>query len=479
MRGEVLLAASSAEVVAPLLHASVGLSFWGGVCPQTSEVIDRHHPLHGERLENCVLALPSGRGSCTGSQVILELLLAGRAPSAILLRQRDEIICLGVIVAQELFGRAIPIVSLGEHGFDALSHAAQAGCEGVRVHPNGTVELLPGEGEAAAAAADAAALPPMPTPTPTPTPTPVRLSRSDLAMLAGAEGAAAAVAMRIVKRVAELQGASELLSVSQVHIDGCTYIGEASLMFARRLVDSGGRVRVPTSLNAISVDQRRWRELGVRPALGEPASALGDAYVELGATPTFTCAPYLLEGSAPAAGEHIGWGESNAVVFANSCLGARTQKTADFLDVCIALTGRAPAAGVHLDCNRRARLVLSLPNLDAATLDDSFYPTLGYLCGLEAEGRVPVVTGLETASPTRDDLKAFSAAFGTTASTPLFHLAGVTPEAPDVATALGGDDHGSSGAVRRSISRAALAAAFSRLNSSSASEVQLGDLISW
>ena len=118
-------------------------------------------------------------------------------------------------------------------------------------------------------------------------------------------------------------------------------------------------MRVPTTLNAISVDYRRWRELGVPQATGERAAALADAYLALGATPSFTCAPYLLE-SAPAAGEHVGWGESNAVVYANSVLGARTQKYADFLDACVALTGRAPAAGAHLDDGRRATLCRSL-----------------------------------------------------------------------------------------------------------------------
>ena len=172
-------------------------------------------------------------------------------------------------------------------------------------------------------------------------------------------------------------------------------------------------------------------------ATGERAAALADAYLAIGATPSFTCAPYLLE-SAPAAGEHVGWGESNAVVYANSVLGARTQKYADFLDACVALTGRAPAAGAHLDDGRRATLELRIPALPpAATRDDSVFPTLGYACGLHAEGRVAVLSGLEDAAPTADELKAFSAAFGTTAAAPLFHIAGVTPEAPTVAAAVG------------------------------------------
>ena len=142
--------------------------------------------------------------------------------------------------------------------------------------------------------------------------------------------------MQLVLRMAELQGASELLDVTQAHIDGCIYTGPASLRFAEQLVAWGARVRVQTTLNSISVDQRRWRALGIDAAFGEPASALGDAYMAMGAQLSFTCAPYLLD-SAPARGEQIVWAESNAVVYANSVLAARTLKYPDYLDICCLL----------------------------------------------------------------------------------------------------------------------------------------------
>lgn len=148
----------------------------------------------------------------------------------------------------------------------------------------------------------------------------------------------------------------------------------------------------------------------------------------MGASPSFTCAPYLLQG-VPRHGEQVSWSESNAVVFANSVLGARTQKYADFLDLCIALTGRAPLAGCHMDKWRVPRLVLMLPHLP--DIDDSFYPTAGYVCGLQAQTTIPLIKGLEQLAPTWDDLKAFGAAFATTSSAAMFHIAGVTPEASD------------------------------------------------
>jgi predicted aconitase len=163
---------------------------------------------------------------------------------------------------------------------------------------------------------------------------------------------------------------------------------------------------------------------------------LGDAYMAMGAQLSFTCAPYLLD-TAPKAGEHIVWAESNAVVYANSVLGARTLKYPDYLDICIALTGRAPLIGCHLDAQRKARLQIELPAL--GELDDAFYPLLGYHIGALAGSRVPLVLGLEKRKPGLDDLKAFGAAFATTSAAPLFHIAGVTPEAIDPAQVLDAD----------------------------------------
>jgi len=403
-----------------LLFADVGLSFWGGVDSATGEVIDRHHPLSGEYLAGCVLAIPSGRGSCTGSSVLMELISNGHAPAALVLAEPDEILTLGVLVAQTIFERSLPVLCIGQEAFAALRGGAFARVENTAVS---VFDQPPGDAWQAIDSPlqkDA-------------THTSIELTEHDQALLDGELGKAAQVAMQIVLRMAELQGARRLVDVTQAHIDGCIYTGPASLRFARQLVQWGAKVRVPTTLNSISVDQRRWRELGVDPALGEPASALGDAYMAMGAQLSYTCAPYLLD-SAPKAGEQIVWAESNAVVYANSVLGARTLKYPDYLDICIALTGRAPLIGCHLDAQRKARLQIELPALD--DLDDAFYPLLGYHIGALAGSRVPLVLGLEKRKPSLDDLKAFGAAFATTSAAPLFHIAGVTPEAIDPAQVL-------------------------------------------
>ncbi|PQO98942.1 hypothetical protein C5612_27515 [Pseudomonas frederiksbergensis] len=398
-----------------LLFADIGLSFWGGVDPFSGEIIDRHHPLSGEHLAGRVLAIPSGRGSCTGSSVLMELISNGHAPAALVLAEPDEILTLGVLVAQTIFERSLPVLCIGREAFATLRGKAFARVDGASVT---VFEHLPSD---AWQALDST----LQTQDPS---APIELTEHDRALLDGQHGKAAQVAMQIVLRMAELQGARRLVDVTQAHIDGCIYTGPASLRFAEQLVQWGANVRVPTTLNSISVDQRRWRELGIDPALGEPASALGDAYMAMGAQLSFTCAPYLLD-SAPKAGEQIVWAESNAVVYANSVLGARTLKYPDYLDICIALTGRAPLIGCHLDAQRKARLQVEVPAL--GELDDAFYPLLGYHIGALAGSRIPLVRGLENRKPSLDDLKAFGAAFATTSAAPLFHIAGITPEAID------------------------------------------------
>lgn len=265
----------------------------------------------------------------------------------------------------------------------------------------------------------------------------LRLTDDERAMLAGEAGDAIRLAMRILVRMAPLYDADALLPITRAHIDGCIYEGDAGLEFAERLAVLGGRVRVPTSLNVVSLDTRHWRELGTPPDYADKAYRLGHAYVRMGAVPTFTCAPYQTA-AAPAFGEQIAWAESNAVAFANSVLGARTNRYGDYLDISCALTGRVPAAGLHLDEHRRGQVLVRLRGVPSALLArDDFYPVLGYLLGGLVDDEIPVVDGLN-ARPSEDQLKALAAAAATSGSVALFHIVGVTPEAPTLAAACGG-----------------------------------------
>jgi predicted aconitase/predicted aconitase with swiveling domain len=402
-----------------IIFSDVALSFWGGVDSQTGEVIDRHHPLSSQVIAGKILAIPGGRGSCTGSSVLMELIMNGHAPAGIIVSRQEEILSLGVIVADEVFGRSIPVVRLSEDNFAALRRFSEAGILGDKVILEGVAsELSYAEPERREYG------------------TSLSLTSRDVAVLNGAMGKATQVAMRVTARMAEIQGATELIDISQVHIDGCIYTGPTSLEFATRMRDWGGKVTVPTTLNSISVDQMRWREQGVAPTVAEPASELGETYASMGARKTFTCAPYQLQ-SAPKLGDQVVWAESNAVVYANSVLGARTAKYPDYLDLCIALTGRAPLTGAHISDNRRASIVVNVSSFNA--LDDMVYPLLGYHVGKLVGDEIPILIGLENWNPFPDDLKAFGAGFATTSSSPMFHIAGVTPEAMNLESVLGSE----------------------------------------
>ncbi len=265
----------------------------------------------------------------------------------------------------------------------------------------------------------------------------LRLSDEERGMLTGVAGEAVRLAMRILCRVAPAYGARALLPITRAHIDGCIYEGEAGLAFAERLAAAGGQVRVPTSLNVISLDRERWRDHGLSEGYADGAARLGQAYVSMGATPAFTCAPYQTA-DRPTFGEQVAWAESNAVAFANAIIGARTNRYGDYLDAACALTGRAPAAGLHLDEPRLGTDIVKLVGISPELMaDDTFWPVLGYHLGEVVDDEVPVVVGLGE-SPGEDALKALAAAAATSGSVAMFHLVGITPEAATLEEATGG-----------------------------------------
>jgi hypothetical protein len=368
-------------------------------------VIDAHHPLCGQSIAGRVLVMPTTRGSCSGSGVMLDLALNGIAPAAFVFRENEDVVTLGAMIAGRMFDRPVPVLRLGADAFAIVA--------------NGKTASL----TETALIVDGHALPLAPLPV-----ADLVLTDHDRAMLDGSDGPARRIAMEVICAMATLQGADTLVDVTQGHIDGCILANAANLRFAETMAEMGGHVTIPTTMNAISVDHGNWRSQGVAPDFGLRAVRLADAYVQMGARPTFTCAPYLLA-SAPKAGENIGWSESNAVIYANTVLAARTVKHPDYLDLFIAMTGRAPLSGVYLKANRAplVRLHLTLPQGH----DDALWPMLGYIAGQLAPDRIPILTGLEATDPSRDDLKAMCAAFGTTSAAPMLHVAGHTPEAGD------------------------------------------------
>lgn len=260
------------------------------------------------------------------------------------------------------------------------------------------------------------------------------LTDEERRIAAGEQGEGKAIALRIVAEAARLMAAPRLIPIASAHIDGCLYHGDAGVGFAERLVAAGGRVAVPATLNVGALDLVHAGRVKWDAHRRAMARRLMAAYEALGCRATWTCAPYQA-GHRPALGSDVAWGESNAVAFVNSVLGARSNRYGDFLDIACAIAGRAPYCGLHVPANRRARVVVEVGGLSARTLaDETFLPVLGTWYGSELGETVGAVVGLPKAS--EDGLKAFGAGAASSGAIGLFHAVGHTPEAPTLAMAL-------------------------------------------
>lgn len=262
--------------------------------------------------------------------------------------------------------------------------------------------------------------------------------------------------MRLVVRAAEVLGAERLIPIVGAHVDSCLYHGEASLDFVDRLAEGGTQVRVPTTLNVGALDLLHPELFRGDSRVAERGRLLMERYRQLGCRPTYTCAPYQLAEARPPLGAQVAWAESNAIVFCNSVLGARTNRYGDFSDIACAIAGRVPDAGLHRADGRRAVLVLRIaPDVPVALLDDdAFYPVLGIVLGQRAGTAVAAIDGLPPGL-TEDRLKAVGAAAASSGSVAMFHAVGSTPEAPTLDAALGGGEVDAVGVISLGELRAA------------------------
>jgi len=256
----------------------------------------------------------------------------------------------------------------------------------------------------------------------------LRLNDRDQAMLGGDFGPAAQMAMRILSTMAAAYDAQHMLDIVSAHVDGCLYHGDSGIDFAEKLLAGGARVTVPTTLNVGAIDLLHPENFQGSAEQAAKARRLMSLYQEMGCLPIWTCAPYQVS-QRPPFGAQIAWAESNAIVFANSVLGARTNRYGDFIDICAAITGRVPAVGLHLKENRCGQILFELTDIPERLLhDDVLFPVLGYLVGQLARSRIPVITGLPSAVK-EDQLKALGASAATSGAVALFHAVGITPEA--------------------------------------------------
>lgn len=252
----------------------------------------------------------------------------------------------------------------------------------------------------------------------------------------GEAGPAMQMATRILFDMGRILGADRLIPVVSAHIDGCLYHGDSGVMFAEALVAGGGKVCIPTTLNVGGIDLLHPTSIKYPPHQRDMALRLMKAYIALGCTQTWTCAPYQ-DGHRPALGTDVAWAESNAVVFVNSVLGARTNRYGDFLDICSAITGRAPRYGLHIPENRRATILVRTDSLsERVKRSPAFYPALGAWLGRVVGHEVAAIADIPTDIP-EEFLKALGASAASSGAVGLFHVVGVTPEAKTMEAACG------------------------------------------
>jgi predicted aconitase len=256
----------------------------------------------------------------------------------------------------------------------------------------------------------------------------MKLSKQEQAMLDGEEGYAVKKSMEILVALGDIYGAERLIKVGSVQVAGVSYhnLGDAGLEFLNELAKDG-RVKVLTTLNPAGMDLENWRQLGISEEFAEKQNMVIEAFEKMGILISCTCTPYLI-GNLPRYGEHIAWSESSAVAFANSVIGARTNREGGPSALAAAFVGKTPCYGLHLDENRVPDIHVRV-NANLNKLSD--WGALGYSIGKKAENKIPYITGIKDAE--LDELKSFCASVVTYGAKPLFYIKGITPSAENYA----------------------------------------------
>jgi predicted aconitase len=248
------------------------------------------------------------------------------------------------------------------------------------------------------------------------------LTKEEEKMLTGAEGYAVKKSMEILVALGDIYGADRLIKVGSVQVAGVSYhnLGDAGLEFLNELAKDG-RVKVLTTLNPAGMDLENWRALGISEEFAEKQNLVIEAFEKMGILISCTCAPYLI-GNLPRYGEHIAWSESSAVTFANSVIGAKTNREGGPSALAAAFVGKTPCYGLHLDENRAPDIYVQV---SAKMTKLSDWGALGYSIGKKATNKIPYITGLKDAEV--DELKSFCASVVTYGSKPIFYMEDITP----------------------------------------------------
>lgn len=234
----------------------------------------------------------------------------------------------------------------------------------------------------------------------------MHLTTDEERVLAGDEGLGRQKAMELLVALGDIYDADRLIPVVSAQVSGASFktIGEAGISWLESM-SSEARASVPAMVNPLGLDLERWRSMGVSEDFHGKQARIVAAYDSMGLLPVYSCTPYLA-GHRPAAGDHLAWAESSATVFANSFIGARTNREGGPSALAAAVIGKTANYGLHLDENRVPRVEVRFEEVPA-----DMAPLAGYLAGKVAGNRVPLVRGLRMSE---DEHKSFGAAMAAT-----------------------------------------------------------------
>lgn len=254
----------------------------------------------------------------------------------------------------------------------------------------------------------------------------MKLTTEEQDMLDGKYGKATQKSMEILTTLGEIFEAEDMIDVVGVQIAGVSYdnLGEAGLEFLSEMAEDG-KIKVLTTLNPAGMDRENWQTLGIDEAFARNQNRALDAFAKMGIITTCSCTPYLI-GNSPHYGQHLAWAESSAVCYANSVIGARTNREGGPSALASALTGKTPRYGYHLDKNRHGEVLF---NVNAPVKGTDEFGVLGKIIGdklVELGKNIPYITGIPSASI--EELKSFCASVATYGGTALFHMEKITPE---------------------------------------------------